>query len=85
MDISLHLARNFVIGEMLAKTARKFPDRPAPGQTLTEEEVISFCALNLAGYKKPRSVEFAGALPRNAAGKVLKTRLREKSGPAVKY
>ncbi|MCL6612736.1 MAG: long-chain-fatty-acid--CoA ligase [Peptococcaceae bacterium] len=58
---------------------------PKPGQTLTEEEVISFCAANLAGYKKPRSVEFVDALPRNAAGKVLKTRLREKHGTAIKY
>lgn len=58
---------------------------PKPGQTLTEEEVISFCAAHLAGYKKPRSVEFTDALPRNAAGKVLKTRLREKHGPSIKY
>lgn len=46
---------------------------------------MAFCAANLAGYKKPRSVEFIDALPRNAAGKVLKTRLREKYGAAIKY
>lgn len=56
-----------------------------PGQTLTEEEVIGFCAANLAGYKKPRSVEFIEELPRNASGKVLKTRLREKHGRAIMY
>lgn len=58
---------------------------PKPGQVLTGEEVMAFCAANLAGYKKPRSVEFIEALPRNAAGKVLKTRLREKFGTAIKY
>jgi len=56
-----------------------------PGQTLTEAEVKNFCAVNLAGYKKPQSVEFIEALPRNAAGKVLKTKLREKHGTAIKY
>lgn len=50
---------------------------PKPGAELTQEEIIAFCGQQLAGYKKPRSVEFMEALPRNAAGKVLKTRLRE--------
>lgn len=58
---------------------------PKKGHTLTEEEIISFCAAHLAGYKKPLSVEFVEALPRNAAGKVLKTKLREKYGMAIKY
>ncbi|MGQ9571569.1 MAG: acyl-CoA synthetase [Dehalococcoidia bacterium] len=58
---------------------------PKPGETLTEEEVIDFCKDHLASYKKPRSVEFIDALPRNPAMKVLKTVLREKYGKAVKY
>jgi acyl-CoA synthetase (AMP-forming)/AMP-acid ligase II len=56
-----------------------------PGETLTEEEVIEFCKGHLASYKKPRSVDFIDALPRNPAMKVLKTVLREKYGKAVKY
>lgn len=56
-----------------------------PGATATSEEIMEFCASNLAGYKKPRSVDFIEALPRNASGKVLKTVLREKSGTAIKY
>ena len=56
-----------------------------PGQEMNQEEVINFCAAHLAGYKKPRSVEFTEALPRNASGKVLKIRLREKFGTAIKY
>ena len=45
---------------------------------LTEEKVVDFCREDLAGYKKPRQVEFVGALPRNALGKVLKHEVREK-------
>ena len=56
-----------------------------PGETLTEEEVIEFCKGHLASYKKPRSVDFIDALPRNPAMKVLKTVLRERYGEAVKY
>jgi acyl-CoA synthetase (AMP-forming)/AMP-acid ligase II len=45
---------------------------------LTAERVVDFCRKDLAGYKKPRRVEFVGALPRNALGKVLKHEVREK-------
>ena len=58
---------------------------PKPGETLTEEEVIDFCKQHLASYKKPKSVDFTDALPRNPTMKVLKTVLREKYGKAVKY
>ncbi len=50
---------------------------PKPGAALTAQEIIDWCASHLAGYKKPRSVEFVEALPRNASGKVLKNTLRE--------
>ncbi len=58
---------------------------PQRGETLTEEEVIEFCKDNLASYKKPKSVDFVDALPRNPAMKVLKTTLREKYGKSVRY
>jgi malonyl-CoA/methylmalonyl-CoA synthetase len=45
---------------------------------LTEERLVGFCREGLAGYKKPRRVEFVDALPRNALGKVLKHEVREK-------
>lgn len=51
---------------------------PRPGASLTEQEIIQFCADNIASYKKPKSVEFIEVLPRNATGKVLKFELREK-------
>jgi acyl-CoA synthetase (AMP-forming)/AMP-acid ligase II len=47
------------------------------GETMEEEEVIEYCKNHLASYKKPQSVEFVEALPRNPSGKVLKTELRE--------
>jgi long-chain acyl-CoA synthetase len=40
------------------------------------QELISFCRERLAGYKCPKSVEFASSLPRNPSGKLLKRELR---------
>jgi acyl-CoA synthetase (AMP-forming)/AMP-acid ligase II len=48
------------------------------GQKATEEEIISFCKRHLASYKKPKSIEFVDAIPKNPYGKVLKRELREK-------
>ena len=48
-----------------------------PGQALDADEVIRFCDGQLASYKRPRSVEFVEALPRNPSGRVLKRELRE--------
>ena len=49
-----------------------------PGMEATEEEVIALCKENLASYKKPKSVDFMDALPKNLTGKILKAELREK-------
>ena len=51
---------------------------PKPGVKLTEEAVIEHCKQNLASFKKPKSVEFAEALPRNILGKVEKKKLKAK-------
>lgn len=48
-------------------------DSPAPAT----EYLLRFCRERLAGYKVPRQVVFAGALPRNSMGKVLKARVVE--------
>jgi fatty-acyl-CoA synthase len=58
---------------------------PKAGESLTGDEVIDFCKQHLASYKKPKSVDFVDALPRNPAMKVLKRVLREKYGKAVRY
>jgi acyl-CoA synthetase (AMP-forming)/AMP-acid ligase II len=49
-----------------------------PGKPATEDELIEFCRRRLAGFKRPRSVDFVTDLPRNPSGKVLKKDLREK-------
>ena len=48
------------------------------GKKATEEEIVNFCKEYLASFKKPKSVEFIDAIPKNAYGKVLKRELREK-------
>jgi len=48
-----------------------------PGAEATADELIAFCGERLAGYKKPRSVDFVDELPRDAAGKLLKRKIRE--------
>ena len=48
------------------------------GRKATEEEIINFCKGYLASFKKPKSVEFIDAIPKNPYGKVLKRELREK-------
>jgi len=52
-----------------------------PGETLTDEEVIEHCRERLAGFKKPRHVEFVAELPRTATGKVKKYELRKRFVP----
>ena len=51
--------------------------RSAP---VTESELIEHCRQRLAGYKRPRSIVFVDALPRNIMGKVLKRDLRTEYG-----
>ena len=48
------------------------------GAAVTADELIGFCAERLAGYKKPRTVDFVAELPRDAAGKLLKRAIRER-------
>jgi acyl-CoA synthetase (AMP-forming)/AMP-acid ligase II len=49
-----------------------------PGASATEAEIIEHCKRHLGSYKKPQSVEFLPALPKNAYGKVLKRELRDR-------
>ena len=50
----------------------------APGQTVSEEEIIDFCRDHIASYKKPKSVDFVDELPKNNYGKIVKQELRAK-------
>jgi len=46
------------------------------GSELDAEGVQAYAREHLAGYKVPRSVEFAGEIPRTGTGKILKRELR---------
>ena len=50
---------------------------PKPGAALSGEAVIRHTRELLAGYKTPKRVVIADALPRNPSGKILKRQLRE--------
>ena len=47
------------------------------GKTVSEQEVLDYCREHLAGYKRPRSVDFVDEFPRTATGKILKRILRK--------
>ncbi len=49
-----------------------------PDASLSEDELIAWCGGRIAGYKKPRSIEFIDELPRGVDGKLHKRQLREK-------
>ena len=43
----------------------------------TRDEILAFAVANLAKFKIPRSLDFVDELPRSAAGKILRNRVRE--------
>jgi long-chain acyl-CoA synthetase len=58
-------------GEQVAAFVVLDGERP-----VTTDELDAHCRASLAGFKIPRRYEFVEALPRNAAGKILKRELR---------
>ncbi|MGI6278940.1 MAG: AMP-binding protein [Acutalibacteraceae bacterium] len=49
------------------------------GETMTADEMRSYIAANLARHKVPRYIEFVDSFPMNAAGKILKYKMREEA------
>ena len=47
------------------------------GASVTEGEMHDYIASHLARHKVPKYIEFTDAFPMNAAGKVLKYKMRE--------
>jgi long-chain acyl-CoA synthetase len=47
------------------------------GETCTEEEINAYCKSNMAGYKRPRMIEFRDTIPVSNVGKVLRRVLRD--------
>ncbi len=52
------------------------------GETSSEAEMKDFCLANMAKHKCPRYIRFVEGFPMNAAGKILKYKMREE---AVEY
>jgi fatty-acyl-CoA synthase len=47
-----------------------------PGAEPNPASIVAHCRERIAGYKTPKSVDFAPVLPRNPSGKVLRRELR---------
>jgi acyl-CoA synthetase (AMP-forming)/AMP-acid ligase II len=50
------------------------------GDRVSAREIMEYCQSKLAGFKRPRSVVFVDALPRNPLGKILRKNLRQDYG-----
>jgi long-chain acyl-CoA synthetase len=48
-----------------------------PGATADAVDILAFARSRIAAFKIPKSIDFVDALPRNAAGKVLRRQLKE--------
>ena len=57
--------------EILASIVLKEPG------SVTEEEMLSYIKASMARHKVPKYIEFVEGFPMNAAGKVLKYKMRE--------
>ena len=49
------------------------------GQQVTKEEMLSYISASLARHKVPKYIDFTDAFPMNAAGKILKYKMREEA------
>jgi acyl-CoA synthetase (AMP-forming)/AMP-acid ligase II len=49
-------------------------------QQVTEADLSEFCRSRLASFKRPESIEFIEALPKNPLGKILRKDLRAPGG-----
>ena len=56
-----------------------------PADPPTDAEIEAHCRAHLASYKCPKYVALVDVLPRNAAGKILKGRLRDEHATLLSY
>jgi fatty-acyl-CoA synthase len=49
------------------------------GESMTEEELKDYVRTHMAKHKVPRYVSFVDSFPMNAAGKILKYKMREEA------
>lgn len=55
-----------------------------PGESMTKNEVITFCRSQLANYKVPKQVEFRDELPKSMVGKILRRSIRSEEEEKIK-
>lgn len=55
---------------------------PKAGQSLNDEQVLTYCRENIAAYKVPARIDIVQELPKSATGKILKRVLRDQAGAA---
>ncbi|MBA2881849.1 long-chain acyl-CoA synthetase [Desulfosalsimonas propionicica] len=48
-----------------------------PGEQVSEQEIRDFCKQNMAGYKRPKFIDFRDDIPVSPVGKVLRRVLRD--------
>ena len=65
--------------EFSGEVVKAFVVRKDEAGSLTEKDVIDFCAARLIKYKVPKKVEFIPELPKTLVGKVLRRKLKETS------
>jgi len=49
-----------------------------PGKNCTDKDVIAFCSQYMAGYKKPKAVDFVSEFPVSGYGKILRREIRDR-------
>jgi len=49
------------------------------GESLSEQEMRAYCMASMARHKVPRYIDFVDSFPMNAAGKILKYKMREQA------
>ena len=58
---------------------------PKPGETVTAEEIKEYVMTHMAKHKVPRYVTFVNEFPMNAAGKILKYKMREEAAKLPEF
>ena len=54
------------------------------GEKMTEDEMKAYISANMAKHKVPRYIDFVTEFPMNAAGKILKYKMREEAVEKLK-
>ena len=49
-------------------------------EQISADDLVDFCSNRLAGFKRPRHIEFWGELPKSSVGKSLRRTVRDTMG-----